>query len=137
VRPRGRLKMSQMCARGTSIASQTFYGNNVGGCTVCMRWPSETITGKREGGGNTHARAAARVFRSTFPLRSANRTGDRKKQMSCAAVWAASQGECVAFMKKEKYNSNCLLTCLLLRGGYKDTREGGRLTLLRQTAGVL
>jgi hypothetical protein len=40
-------------------------------------------------------------------------------------------------MKKEKYNSNCLLIMLLLRGGYKDTREGGWLALLGQTAGVL
>ena len=43
-------------------ASQTIYGNNVvGDRWYVMRWPSETITGKREGGTPPHARTRTRT----------------------------------------------------------------------------
>ncbi len=49
--------------------------------------------------------------------------------MSCAAVRAAKSRECVVFMKKGKYNSNCLLfvghAAAPRSVKDKDTREGG------------
>lgn len=103
-------------------------------CTVSvqyMRWPSETITRKREGGEqHVHARLLQRAyFRLTFSIKISHRyTGTGDGRSGCAVLRYGRQvkRECVVFMKKEKYNSNCLLICLAApRRRYKDTREGG------------
>lgn len=54
--------MSQMRARGTSIASQTFYGNNVGGCTVMYALAQRNHYGKKgRRRKHTCARSSARL----------------------------------------------------------------------------